>query len=381
MADWNAFLDTTDPDRCISQGNRVEHFTHDDRTVRALWNAIEDAQDFIWISMYIFEPDEVGRETIERLADACRRGCTVLLLYDQQGSFRLKGKHLAPLETDHAEVAIFNRFWPPWAKQGQLSIRNHRKLVLVDGTTAFCGGMNLSEEFAGNDFGEWVFDDTMVRIEGPCVHHLADVFMRTWHETTGDEHPLPPPMDPLEDGVPLEVLETDPRRPQTKLRSAISSAVAQAEERCYLTSPYFVPPSWLVESLIEAAERGADVRVLTAGDTDTRIARAAARHEYGTLFDHGIRIYEHKIRVLHSKTLTIDGVFGLVGSYNMDRWTSRHTLDLSVASVDTDLAAALEAEFLENLKGSHEVSPEAWRERNWATRVKQRVAFTLVANL
>jgi cardiolipin synthase len=278
-------------------------------------------------------------------------------------------------------VAVFNRFWPPWKKQGRLTIRNHRKLIILDGTTAFCGGMNLSEEFAGDDYGEWVFDDTMVRLEGPCVRDLADVFMRTWRETTGNELPLPPRSEPLEDGAPIEVLETDPRRSETKLRRAISAAISQAEEQCYLTSPYFTPPPWLQTALLDAADRGVDVRILTAGDTDMRIARAAARHYYGPLLDRGVRIYEHLDRVLHSKTLMIDGLFGLVGSYNMDRWTSRHVLDVSVTTISAGLAAALETEFFDNLERSREISAEAWHDRGPLTRLKQRAASTVISRL
>ena len=378
MGTWEDFFDPSIDSRRITRGNRIEHLPHDDRTISEIWQAIEQAEKFIWISMYIFEPDAVGHATIERLAEAGSRGCQVLLLYDQFGSFRLRKKHLAPLHAQNTEVAIFNPFWPPWTKRGRLTIRNHRKLVIVDGKQAFCGGMNLSEEFAGLELGEWVFDDTMVRAEGPCVHYLSTLFMRTWEETAGTAHPLPePPPEPLEDNVPVQVLETDPRRSDTKLREVISKAISLAEERCYLTSPYFVPPRWLLDALTDAAGRGVDVQILTSGETDMPIARASARHGYGPLFAHGARIHEHTARILHSKTLTIDGLFGLVGSYNMDQCTSRHVLDLGLAALAPDLAAALEEEFFDNLEQSREVAPEAWSDRSWLARTSQKAAHAV----
>lgn len=375
---WRTFLTDVEPTRRVSPGNRVTHLRDDDRAVRAIWKSIEEAEERVWMSMYILAPDEVGLGTIERLADAADRGCDVCLTYDYVGSVRLRSRHLAPLSDAGGRHAPFHPLWPPWKRNGPPRIRDHRKLIIVDTRAALCGGLNLSDDYA-SDFGdEWIFDDTVVMIEGPAVHDLMEIFQTTWHEAAGRMVDLPPRPDAFEDGVHVQVLETDPRRPETRLRKMLDGAVARARHRCLLATPYFLPPDWLTDSLLEAAGRGADVRIVTAGRIDLPPVRGAARYAYGPLLEAGVRIYEMFGRVLHSKIVTIDGAFGTIGSYNFDRWTANHVLDVSIAVVSESLARSLEAEFDGLTRSATEFTPEDYRKRGIPTRTMHWLASRLV---
>ena len=370
------------PPERVTEGNRVEHLPDDNRSVRRIWEALEGAEQRVWMSMYILNPGKVGTGTLQRLADAARRGCEVLLLYDGVGSITLRAHHLAPLRRAGGQVAVFNRVWPPWRKTGSLRIRNHRKLILIDNRIGFCGGQNLSQEFAGRHYGEdWTFDGSMTYVEGPCVGDLADVFLRTWHEVTGMHRELPSRAEPFADGVTVEVIETDPRRGETRLIEVVRAAVERARERCYMSSPYFIPASWLKEVLLDASRRGVDVRIVTAGDSDVALALAAGRACYGPLLDGGVRIYEMYGRTLHAKTLMVDGFLGSVGSYNFDLWTSRHVLDVAVAVADQTYAGAVRQEFETFLEQAKEISLEAWQERSPLRKAYQRAAFCLSERL
>lgn len=374
MSRWVDFLHHVSSHR-VCDGNRATHLPGDDFTIRSLWEAIDNADEQIWMTMYLLKADEVGRGTLHRLKRAAHRGVEVRVIFDHFASIYLDDKDLRPLRRAGGQVVFFHRIWPPSRKKGQLTIRNHRKLAVIDGRHGFCGGLNLSEAYGGDDFGHWMFDDTMLRVEGPCVRDMAEAFRHTWREVTGtDCEPLPRPA-PFPDGVPAAVLEMDPRRPSTHLRHVLGRAIAQAEDKCYIATPYFIPAPWLHNALLHAAEQGADVRIVTAGKTDVALARAAGQYRYGTYLRAGIRIYEMNARVLHSKTVTIDGAFGVIGSFNLDLWTSRHVLDLSIALADEKLAASMEDEFQVHIGNADEVNLDEWRQRSTIKRLAEFSAY------
>ncbi len=381
MNRWHSFLQSL-PTEHVSEGNRVEHIVYDDEILRAIWETLDEAEARVWMSMYALKPDEVGHGTLARLTKAARRGCEVLLVCDYFGSFGLRESDLEPLRRAGGRVVLYNRPWPPWKKNGALLVRDHRKLIIVDDRRALCGGFNMTEEYA-EGYDAWVFDDTMAALEGPCVQDLAHFFARTWEEKTGERPTVPAREDAsaeaseeADGGVPVAVLEIDPRRrAESLLPRVLEKAIAQAERSCRLATPYFVPPDWLYDALLAAAQRGVDVRILTAGQTDRAIARWAGWHCYAELLNNGVRVHEMFGRILHSKTLAIDGQLGSIGSYNMDAWTSRHTLDLNVVFADEAAASSLQEEFEMGLEMAEEVTPERCEKRSFFSRRLAQIVY------
>lgn len=376
MKNWDDFL-REGPGRRVTGGNRVTHLRDDNRAVRAIWRTLDSARERIWMSMYLLAPDAVGGGTLERLAAAARRGCDVRLVYDRLGSVHLRRRHLADLEAAGGRTGAFHRVWPPARDHGALGVRNHRKLILVDDEAALCGGMNLSEDFAGPQHGDWFFDDTVVFVRGPSVCDLAAVFLRTWQEVTGDPPEAPPTAPEETDGVRVEVLETDPRRPDTAMGEALRAALGRVQASCRIVTPYFVPAPWLSDALVAAVGRGVDVQVMTAGRSDSALARAAGRHHYGPLLRGGVQVFELFGRTLHAKSVALDGAFGLIGSYNLDRWTARHTLDLSLAVADETLARSLEDEFEAFKRDASAFTLARHKGRGWPTRIVHKAAAEL----
>ena len=373
MPSWDDFLREATHrhagERRASEGNRPLHIIDDNRITRAVWGAIEAAQRCVWVSMYLLKPDDIGRGTLARLTKAARRGVEVRLICDGFTSWDLTERDLGPLRRAGGEVIFFNPVWP-FQRGGhlrglaRLSTRNHRKLFVIDGETALCGGFNLSEFYAGRAYGSWLFDDTVLRLQGPCAHDLARLFACTWRELTGAAPALPPRPAPHPQGILTAALETDPRRP-TPLAPFLVEAIERAETRCLFVTPFFVPPLPFYQALLNAARRGVDVHILTAGDTDRIVARWAGWHGYDELLAAGARIYEMQGRILHSKTLALDGAFGSIGSYNMDAWTTRHTLDLNVVFSDEKMARSLEYEFGISLRDAHEITLDEVRRRDF----------------
>jgi cardiolipin synthase len=298
----------------------------------------------------------------------------VILLVDALGSPKLTA--LAPLTQAGARVQIFN---PPfsWKRRRPILQRDHRKILVVD-DVGFCGGMNISEDYAGHRRGNALFRDSHALLEGPCVHDLARIFAATVQSTTRRRLALPARAAPMDGGVLVQVLESDVPRKKRHIQRALYQTLGHAEKSCFLTTPYFCPPHRMLKALMHAARRGVDVRVLTAGMSDVPIVAIGARHLYGNLLNAGVRIFEMKKRTLHAKTVTIDGVYASVGSFNLDRWSFERNLECNFAAIAPDLAAQLERCFATDVELGDEVKPEQWVVRSLWVRLIGWLAYQLM---
>ena len=313
------------------------------------------------------------------------------MLVDAAGSAELPRHFFAPLSEEAQRR--FNPLLGPLFGQRQLPLlrRDHRKIVVIDDDIAFAGGMNVSEDYAGRSLGNGRFRDTHAQIRGPAALHLAKVFAESWKVSGGgsllDAHPAlgavprrgtrSPKRSTAPHGVHVQVLRAGARRRQRAIQRALQQTISRALRRCFLTSPYFIPPRWLVGALRAAARRGVDVRVLTAGHSDVPAAHWASQHIYGRLLSAGVRIFELDARVLHAKTATIDGIYATVGSYNLDNWSHRRLLEVNLAFLDADVAADIEASFHRDLDGAHEVTLASWKTRTLGQRLLHWLAYRL----
>jgi cardiolipin synthase len=380
---WRKTLRQLWPLGAVSLGNTVSVLVDGDETFEAIWAAVAGARSSVVLTTYILEPDHVGQRTLDELERAAVRGCRVLVVIDAFGSHRVPESRLESLRAVGARVVVFNPI-VRWATPLSRLVRNHRKIVVVDRRTAFCGGMNIAEEYAGERHGTGLFRDTQLQLEGPCAADLAalvesdaladpgpDAFMRTPRadiEAQGAERT----------GAFVQILESNVRRQRRAIQKALRVTLARTLQRCYLTSPYFVPPRRLERALEHAARRGVDVRVLTAGRSDVPIVRLASQHLYGRLLKAGVRLFEYQGRILHAKVATVDGVYASVGSFNLDHWSDRRNLEVSVAVLDRVTVAELERQFQRDLDGSREITLESWSRRTWPERLLGKLAYGLL---
>ncbi len=303
----------------------------------------------------------------------------MVLIYDAYGSHRLGAEELAGLAAAGGRALAINPLLGKRTAWSRL-VRNHRKLLVVDGRLAFCGGMNVGEEYAGKRHGTGLFCDVQLELEGPAARDLARLVASLARELDGRAPAVPEPDAPAEDGSLVQILESNLRRERRAIQKALRYTISRALERCYLTSPYFVPPGRLMRRLIHAARRGVDVRVLTAGRSDVPIVHLASQHLYGRLLRCGVRIFEMTERTLHAKTAAIDGVFATVGSFNLDHWSYRRNLEVNVGVLDRATAARLERQFLADTEwsGVREVTLETWARRTYGQRLLHWAAYQLL---
>lgn len=360
-----------------SSGNSLTLFLDGDEAFAKAYEAIRAAQERVWMEMYILDLDEVGYLAIDALVEAAKRGCEVVLLLDRWGSPKIRPRHLTPIVEAGGKALLYNPFfsWRRWGRKiTAFTHRNHRKILIAD-HVAFCGGRNATKEYGGP--GPEEFFDVTLQLEGPSVRDLASVLADSFRKASGGKLLLPSSTQPISGGSFADVLALDAHTHKRDLDHALFHLLEKAKHECFLTTPYFIPPKWFLRALMRAVKRGVDVRILTAGRSDVPAARIAGRHIYGRLLKRGIRIYELQHPTLHAKYLTIDGTYGLVGSYNVDHYGAKRNLEVGVAFQDVKLVKQLDMAFRDNVGRSKEMNLESWQKRPRHVKLLQAFLYFL----
>ncbi|MBI5366383.1 MAG: cardiolipin synthase [Planctomycetes bacterium] len=327
-------------------GNRADLLVNGRATFAALTAACEGARTFIHLEYYIFRLDAVGRPLFDLLCRKARAGVEVRLLVDAVGSWGLSAADLAPLVAAGGRFAFFAPV-NPFSRLWSLNLRNHRKIVVVDGNTAFTGGVNVGEEYlsGGGEFAGW--RDTHLAIEGPAAAALEEIFAEDWHFTCGERLVDARYFPEVEarDGTCVQIVASGPDSEWEAIHRAVFAAVATARERVWMTTPYFVPDPALRVALETTARRGVDVRLLLPGVSDHFLVYHAGRSFYPELLAAGCRLYEYSAGFLHAKSATVDRRWSTVGSANMDRRSFTLNFEANAILYGAGPAEALERQF------------------------------------
>jgi len=307
------------------EGNQFTLFEATDQYFERMIQAVDDARSYVCLEMYLVESGVLANRFIEAFVRATRRGVSVRLVLDGFGSLGLAKADRERLSDAAVELRIYNIVH--LRKRLHNFLRDHRKLMIVDGTVAFVGGVGLTDEFgvAGPNGTPW--RDLVVEIHGPVVADWQETFLRTWRRSGGGGLKLPvPTVDPLPDGARGRVVLSEAWW-RSELANAVARRLGSARQRAWIMSAYFVPSRRFRKALRRAARRGVDVRLVVPGPlTDHPIVRQAARRFYGKLLRNGVRIFEYQPRVLHGKMTICDGWVS-VGSSNLDRYSFKWNLE------------------------------------------------------
>lgn len=369
-------------------GNRLTLLEDGPATYEAMFAAIRKARHHINLETYIFEDGEIGEAFARLLRERQAAGVQVNLIYDSVGSLETPAEFFGQLAEAGVNVLEFNPVNPAKApgKFWRLNNRDHRKLLIVDGSTAFVGGINISAAYSSGSssrlFGRHPkpddagWRDTHLQIDGPVVAEFQRRFLDTWARQDGP--PLPdrayfPKLARQGDTI-VRAIASTADTPDSPIYQTLLSAIEHAEQTIYLTNAYFVPDPALLDALTRAAGRGVDVRFILPGKTDSWAVFHAGRSHYARLLDAGVRLYERKDAVLHSKTAVIDGVWSTIGSTNLDWRSFLHNDEINAVILGKDFGARMEAMFKRDLKASIEIEPSQWRRRSLWLRLQERTA-------
>lgn len=356
-------------DRAPVDGNTVSLISSNLEAGRRIQSAVAAARRSIWAEYYMVKNDSTGREFLERLAARAREGLDVRLLYDAVGSWGIDATALARLREAGGHVEVFLPI-NPLRRRWAVHLRNHRKLLVIDGSVAMTGGMNVGDEYSGARHRprDLPWRDSLLLLEGPAAASLAEVFAEDWSFATGTEELLdvPAPIDD-ERGSLVSILPSGPDQEANANRLAYFAGITLSVSRCWITSPYFIPDGPTNRALVTAALRGVDVRILLPEKNDVRMMGPAARSYYSALVRAGARIFEYQPAMLHAKQMVVDGRWCLVGSANVDIRSFWLNFEISALVFDPTFAATVEAQFEKDLTESQEITAEILAGRGfWA---------------
>lgn len=351
----------------LTADDEFELFTEGDDLYAAMTAAIAAAHRSVRLESYIFADDEIGRWFADVLVESARRGVKVWLHLDAAGSlFWGSRRFFRKLSVAGVKVRWFHRW--SWRNPMRYNRRLHHKLLVVDGIHAYVGGFNIHRESSRRIVGETRWRDTHVAIRGPLAAVAAGLFDAFWRRRVNADLP--------EEGAKTSMLVQNLSRAQRRdLRTIYADAFAAAGKSVFLTTPYFVPDRRTREFLTGTAQRGVDVRLLVPAKSDVPIAQWAARAAYAGLLEGGVRIYEYVPRMLHAKTVVIDGTWSTIGTANLDYRSFFLNHELTLLSRDAMLCASLEAEFHDDLEQSEEILAVNWPRRRWPERVLEMVGW------
>lgn len=371
-------------------GNKVELLVDGPTTYSSMFEAIENAKDSINMETFIFENDEeVGKKFAEVLINKQRSGVQVNLMYDSVGSLTTPKDFFKTLKDAGINVLEFNPVNPLTSRKGwDVNERDHRKLLVVDGQTAFVGGINISSVYSKGSFSKRSSEkkesgikgipwrDTHVKISGPIVKEYQKLFVANWNAQKGE--PLAarsyfPEISAKGDEI-VRAIGSSPNEPYSQMYVTLLSAINSAENQIWLTNAYFVPDPQMLEALKDAAKRGVDVRLMLPSKTDSNLVYYASRSYYDELLSAGIKIDERQDALLHAKTAMIDGVWSTIGSTNLDWRSFVNNYEINAVMLGQEFAAKMRALYEKDLETSKLITLEAWRSRSLLARLKERSA-------
>ena len=376
-------LDTYTNSRKV-MGNAVSLYENGDEFFPRLIAEIDSAESYIDIAMYDYTVDNIGREVLDHLIAAVNRGVAVRLTYDHFGCVT-DISDFSDFTAAGGQVLTFNPL-KAWTFL-RMNNRNHRKIVIIDGYKAFISGLNISDSYTGNGFNGW--RDSGVMITGPACYEAEKAFAQCWNQAGSNWLGMNIPFigsnslkriidypfiklfgnlyTPVQREIPdygdvdIRIVEQSPEYIDSNLVNLYSIAINSAKESLYIATPYFLPPPTLRRAILDAADRGVDVRILTQDNSDLKLFRELARGEFHVYKKHDIRIWGWNRSILHNKLFIVDGKFFIGGSVNLDSRSMLMNYEVAFCSENSDLIQEYTQSFMHDLNLSEEYSYEQTR--------------------
>ena len=368
--------------RPTERGNSVRVLRNGDEAYPLMVAAIEAAQHSVVLSSYIFRADTAGRQFIDALVRAARRGVEVRVLIDGIGAGYFISPTYAELRRARVPVARFMHSSLPW-RMPFLNLRSHKKILGIDGRIAFAGGLNIGGENVTRAHPAHPVIDTHFRFEGPVVAQLTEVFADDWSFTTGEqlagERWFPEPQ-PVDGGTGVaRAVTSGPDQDLEKIEFMILEAVACARSSVRVMTPYFLPDDRIITGLALAAYRGVTVDVVLPEHSNHPTLDWAARAQIGPLLAAGCRVWTHPAPFDHSKLMTVDGTWCLVGSSNWDVRSFRLNFELDIEVFDPALVRRVD-ELISAQQGSR-ILPAQLVARSFPVRIRDGAARLMLPYL
>jgi len=381
-AAWQCFVNVSDrvTSRPLTSGNRVEMLQNGEQAYPAMLAAINAAVDRILLITYLFEMDTVGQSFIQALIAAHRRGVVVRVIIDGIGECYSWPRLSRVLRRSGVSVA---RFLPPRLLPPALfvNLRNHRKVLVVDGDQGFTGGMNIGARHLVASAIRRPTADIHFRVRGPVVAQLAEVFAEDWRFTTGEESTTDYAVPPHQGVSSCRCISDGPNEDLDKISLVMMGSLSAAQTDITIVTPYFLPSREIIACLQSAALRGVNVTVILPQQSNLRFIDWATRNLLGELLQREVRVFYQPPPFSHAKLFVIDGLYAQIGSANLDPRSLRLNFELNLEVTGAEAVAQL-AEYVRDVRSrSTEVTLAEIDGRRLLTRIRDAACWLFMPYL
>lgn len=349
----------------FTDGNSVQELVNGDEIFDSMLSTMRTARHSITLETYIFFAGSIAREFVDVLSERAHSGVKVLVLLDWVGG-SLDDGQIERMRKNGVEVRRYRA--PRWNNLQRMNNRTHRKLLVIDGTIGFTGGVGIADKWRGNALGPSQWRDTHFRVSGPVVVQMQATFADNWLEATGEvlQGPAYLPIQPATEGVLAQMFSASPGGGARSMQLLYLLSIASAAKTIDISASYFVPDETAVAELIAAMQRGVRVRIIVPGDhIDWNIVRSASRARWGPLLAAGAQINEYQPTMYHVKVMIVDDIWVTVGSTNFDPRSFAINDEANLDIYDAAFAVRQTTVFERDLEKSMRITLQSWQERTW----------------
>lgn len=351
----------------ISFATETEALTNGEATFKKIFSELKKARHHIHLEYYIVRNDEIGKQLKEILIEKAKEGVQVRFLYDAVGSWQLSDEYIGDLREAGVTIIPFFPVKLPFLNN-KINYRNHRKIIVIDGSVGFVGGLNIGDEYLGKNeyFGFW--RDTHLYIKGEAVRTLQLIFLQDWYYMTGERFLTPSYLSPdliaEEQFGGVQIIAGGPDNEWEVIKNLFFSMIISAKHSIWIASPYFIPDEDILSALKIAALSGIDVRILVPSRPDKRIVFYASRSYFPELLEAGVKVYEYQKGFMHSKIVIVDHELASIGTANMDMRSFHLNFEINAFLYKTKSTHTLVTEYLNDIDDSKELQLELFAKRS-----------------
>jgi cardiolipin synthase A/B len=362
----------------LTTGNKLKILNNGNKTVKTIFQAIENAKHHIHLEYYIIEDDEVGKQLKELLIRKSLQGIEIRIIIDDVGSWGLSKRFIRELRNAGVDVQSFMEVRFPRLTP-RVNYRNHRKIVVIDGETGFTGGINFADRYLTGlkKIGPW--RDTHLQIEGDAVACLQVIFAADWYfvkkeNLVGSEY-----FKPLTDleGTAVQISASGPDSDWDSISQAFFAAITSARKDVFIVTPYLMPPPSIITALKVAALGGINVQILLPEFSDSHIPQWGSFSNVEELLEAGVRIFFYQKGFIHSKLMMVDGVFSSIGTTNLDFRSLETNFEINTFIYDASFTRQLTGYFHADLLNSREILFSDWKKRSRMARWQESLAHLI----
>ena len=367
--------------RCkLTSGNRITLLSTGDAAYSAMLAAIDAAERSIMLETYIFDRDGAGKRFVEALSAAVARGVAVRVLIDAVGARYSIPSIVSELKQANVPVDVFNGNIVMGLRLPYANLRTHRKILIVDGSVAFTGGLNIRAGFCTEFSGELAALDTHFRLTGPVVSDLFRIAYEDWRFSGGDDlsgeaWQIAPPPDAPESGMLARVVPSGPDKSLETNHRMLMGAVSIAKKHIRIMSPYFLPDRELISAIVTAARRGVEIDIVVPSSNNLKLVDLAMTAQFDQLLKYGCRIWRASGAFNQSKLTVVDDAWSYVGSSNIDPRSLRLNFEVDIEVVDPDFADLIGNRIATAMALAEEVKLDELKARPFAQRLVERITW------